>query len=428
MAHDAGRVGARTVRGFPHDRFELARRAGNHEIHEAAYCTLARAVWNRVLAVFRAGFDAQWGAGSWPAAPLVMHGSLAAVLCGLVHGELAPFAYALFALSVSGALIALPLLGDFGALLSADAAAEWVEALPVRKIELRIARTLLIFTLIGALSLAALVPAALLAPESIGVAGRFGLVIAGLGQALFLAAALLGVNALLGERAAPLLVLLQTLLVAGIVIGFVAGLRFVPRMAPWRSPADASAVLAGYPPAWFAASFAPASATSIAWRCAAWIAALIAVATLALAPLPRIASARKSGGWLALALRPLRALAVRSWVRQSERASFELVFDALPLEREFVLRTYPMFGIPLAFLVAGARGAPGPAHDGLLAVLLFTPAIYLPILLVHVQATASPHARWMLETAPVSRASIDNGALKAVALRFCCLCTHCSSR
>ena len=94
------------------------------------------------------------------------------------------------------------------------------------------------------------------------------------------------------------------------------------------------------------------------------------------------------------------------------------MFDALPLEREFVLRTYPMFGIPLAFLVAGARGETGPGHDGLLAVLLFTPATYLPILLAHVPATASFRARWLLETAPVSPAAIANGALKAIAVRF----------
>jgi hypothetical protein len=105
-------------------------------------------------------------------------------------------------------------------------------------------------------------------------------------------------------------------------------------------------------------------------------------------------------------------------VRASERASFDLVFDALPLEREFVLRTYPMIGIPLAFLVAGARGETGAGRDGLLAVLLFTPPTYLPILLAHVPATASPRARWLLETAPLPDSSIANGALKAVAVRF----------
>ncbi len=117
-------------------------------------------------------------------------------------------------------------------------------------------------------------------------------------------------------------------------------------------------------------------------------------------------------------LAPLRALATRLWVRKVERPAFDLVFDALPLEREFVLRTYPMIGIPLAFLIAGSRGESDAMREGLLAVLLFTPAAYLPILLVHVPATASPEARWILETAPVPRSSHGHGAVKAVVLRF----------
>ena len=76
-------------------------------------------MWHRVSTVFRAGFAAQWGAGVWPAAPIVSHGTVGAVLCGLASGSLPPYAYALFALAVSGALIALPFLGDFGALRGA---------------------------------------------------------------------------------------------------------------------------------------------------------------------------------------------------------------------------------------------------------------------------------------------------------------------
>ena len=53
-----------------------------------------------------------------------------------------------------------------------------------------------------------------------------------------------------------------------------------------------------------------------------------------------------------------------------------------------------------------------------MAVLLFTPAAYLPILLVHVPASASHEARWLLDTAPVPRAAQEGGAIKAVALRF----------
>ncbi len=56
-------------------------------------------------------------------------------------------------------------------------------------------------------------------------------------------------------------------------------------------------------------------------------------------------------------------------MRKGERGTFDLVWDALPLEREFVLRTYPMFGIPLAFLVAG----------GVTAVIFFGWLLMLPI-------------------------------------------------
>src|SRR5882672_8938061 len=122
----------------------------------ARYCSLIRAMWNRVFALFKAGFDAQWGRGTWPVAPLVVHGSIAATFALLVRDVLPPYAYALFMLSLATALIALPLLGDFGFLLRADPAREWIEAQPARAFELRVARTLLVMLLAGALATSAL--------------------------------------------------------------------------------------------------------------------------------------------------------------------------------------------------------------------------------------------------------------------------------
>ncbi len=371
-----------------------------------------------MLAIFRAGFAGQWGRGAWPVAPLIMHGSIAAVLCGLARTELQPFGYALFALSVSAALIAIPLLGEFGVLLRSDPAADWIEAQPIRRVELRIGRTLVALVLLFALVLSALVPAALFAPSSMEWSVRLGLIAVGSLQAVFLLAAILCVQSLLGRRAEGLLVLLQTVLVAGVVIGIVAGLRYVPKLAHLASPSDASASLAAHPSAWYAASlFERARAVGPLWMWAAWIASAASFLALAFAPLPRARATRASFG-LTLLLRPLRSVASRFWVRADERASFHLVFDALPLERDFVLRTYPMLGIPLALILAGARGADAEERDALLAVLLFIPATYLPILLVHVPATSSPAARWILDTAPIARGAIENGALKAVALRF----------
>jgi hypothetical protein len=373
-------------------------------------------MWRRVLAVFRAGFSAHWGAGAWPVATMVAHGTVAAVLCGLASGALPPFAYGTFALAVCGALVALPLLGDFGPLLRSDPAAEWVEAQPVTRTELRLARTLLLLSAVGVLSLAALLPAACFAPSA-SLALRAAFVAAGLGQSLFLAALLLGIQSVLGERAEALLVLLQTILVVAIVVGLAAGLRLVPRMTHLDAPSGSG--LSAFPPAWFATALVPpGAALTAAWRAAPYAAAAASLAVLALAPLPPAPRARTTGGWLPLLLAPLRALACRAWVRRDERPAFDLVFDALPLERDFVLRTYPMIGIPLAFLIAGARGEPDSTREGLLAVLLFTPGTYLPILLAHVPATASPDARWILETAPVRADAHARGASKAVALRF----------
>jgi hypothetical protein len=366
-----------------------------------------------VLTVFRAGFAAHWGAGKWPAAPIVAHGTAAAVLCGLASGSLPPFGYGLFALAVSGALIALPLLGDFGPLLRSDPAAEWVEALPVTRGELRLARTLLVLFAVFVLSLASLLPAAWFAPG--GLAGKIALVAAGLGQSVLVAALLLALQSTLGERAETLLVLLQTGLVVGIVLGLAIGLRLLPRIAGLASPVDSG--LGVFPPAWFATALVPDS-LPWAWRAAPWISAAGALLVLAVCPLPRSPRARSTRGWLAVLLAPLRALATRVWVRRDERPAFDLVCDALPLEREFVLRTYPMIGIPLAFLLAGSRGESDAMREGILAVLLFTPAAYLPILLVHVPATASHEARWILETSPIAPDAHARGAVKAVAVRF----------
>ncbi len=374
-------------------------------------------MWHRVLAVFRSGFEAQWRGGAWPVAPLIVHGSIAAALALLVRDVLPPYAYATIMLSLAMGLLALPLLGDFGFLLRADPAREWVEALPVRASELRIARTMLLLLLVMALAASALLPIALFAPQDVGLFGRIALFASGVGQALFVAAFLLGLQSLLGSRAEAVLVILQTLLVGGIIVGCLLGLRLVPLLVHVNGPVDAPEWFSYLPSAWFATVLASSASMSATWSAAPWIAVVVAVAILFAAP-QLTAPAGRRAGWLSFVLSPLRALAVRTWVRSEERGSFDLVYDALPLEREFVLRAYPMIAIPLAMLYAGSRGSSGPERDGLISVLLFTPATYLPVLLVHVPATSTPEARWILDGAPVSRAHIDNGAIKAIVVRF----------
>jgi len=352
-----------------------------------------------------------------PVAPLVVHGSVAAALALLVGDSLPPYAYALFMLSLALGLIALPLLGDFGFLLRADPAREWIEAQPVRAIELRLARTMILLVLVMTLAGAALLPIAVFAPSSMGVGARVALFAAGLGQAFVVAGLLLACQSVLGRRAEAALVLLQTVLVGGVIVGCMMGLQLVPALKTVTGPESVSAATACLPSSWFATSVVPSGELTTTWRLAPWIALVVALAILFAAP-QSTAPAARGGGWLSFVLRPLRVLVARTWVRREERGSFDLVFDALPLEREFVLRSYPMIAIPLAMLFAGSSGTSGFEREGLLAVLLFTPATYLPILLVYVPASNSFDARWILDGAPVARSAIDNGALKAVAVRF----------
>ncbi|MBK7642426.1 MAG: hypothetical protein IPJ19_05170 [Planctomycetes bacterium] len=360
----------------------------------------------RIRALLRAGFQSQWGSGAWPVAPLVMHGSVSFVMCALVADVLPAFGFAFFALALSGGLVLLVLLGEFGSLLSADEAGEWIEAQPVRAIELRIARALLVFSLLAVLALASLLPAAYFLPHA-DLGARALFLAAGLGQAALLAALLLTVQSVLGSRAEGLLVSLQTLLVGGIVLGVVLGPRLARELVAVQGLEGLPGLARLLPSAWFA------GAAPLAFGATA-----LALLALLLLPAPRAGNAARGRTPLGLALAPLRALAARVWVKRDERASFELVFEALPKEREFVLRSYPMLGIPLAFLVAGASGEEGMKREGLLALLCFTPAIYLPVLLVHVAASRSAAARWILDSAPVSPEALASGARKALALRF----------
>ena len=65
------------------------------------------------------------------------------------------------ALSISGALVALPLLGDLAPLLVADETGDWIRAQPIKPFELHLARTAHVAISLCVLALGALVPAAL---------------------------------------------------------------------------------------------------------------------------------------------------------------------------------------------------------------------------------------------------------------------------
>ena len=380
-------------------------------------------MFRRVLALLEARLRAHLGGEVVPFAALLAQGSLVGALCLVVRGDLDSFGYSLFVLFSSAGLVALTLLGEFGSLLRADPAAAWSESLPATGPERRLGHGLAVLTLLGLLTLGVMIPAALLAPGEMTWAARGLLLAAGLGQSLALGAALLACQAALGGRVEGLLVLLQTAL----VVIAVAGLLRAPSLAPFVADIASGQApwptgLNWMPPAWYAGAVAQAPAGAELLAPVLLVLGTLAALTL-LVFLPPAAGrvGRRSETLLARALAPFRALAARWWVRSEERGIFDLVYGALPLERDFVLRTYPMIGIPLAFLVAGARSAGGEGGErmgDLLALLLFTPAVYLPVLLAQVPATASPRARWLVETAPVSEAAIRGGAIKALAVRF----------
>lgn len=355
-----------------------------------------------------------------PFAALLAQGALMAAVCLLVRGDLGVWSYAFFALATSAALVALTLLGEFGGMLRADEAEDWSSALPASALERRLGHGLAVLVLLGTLTLGVLLPAALLAPPALTLTARVWLVLAGLGQSLALGAGLLTFQVLLGERVEGLLVLLQTVL----VVLAVGGLLRAPGLAPTLGAVEAGeapwpAALSWLPPAWYATAVG-AAPQSAALPPGSWVSAGTLLALLlfvVLPPAPR-SRGRRSGTLLSWLLHPAKLLASRTWVRAPERGPFDLVIDALPLERDFVVRTYPMVGIPLAFLVAGTRGEGGETLHDLLALLLFTPAVYLPVLLAHVPVTASPGARWLLETAPIEERDIAGGAIKALAVRF----------
>ncbi len=351
----------------------------------------------------------------WPIPALLFQALLGTVLALLVRDLLPPFPRAFFALAVNALVLALPLLSELALLLRRDEGVGWIGALPVRAGELALARTLHLLGLLLALSLAGLLPFGLLGPEPLHRA--WILCVLGLLQALALAGVLIALHQLFLERFPGLLVLLQTALVVVAVAGLLLALGHLPELARMEPPGTGPSWVRWVPVSWFAAP--PYGGGLRAWLppLAAGSLGLLGLFLVRGSGRP---SRRVARGPLETALVPLRALATRTWVRPDERGAFDLVWDALPRERELVLRTFPMLGIPLAFLALGAwRGEGGDVRrDDFLALLLFTVGLYLPLLLTQLPLSESSRASWLLRTAPVPRSAIDAGTIKALFARL----------
>jgi hypothetical protein len=341
------------------------------------------------------------------------------LLCGLARGSVTSVAYAWLTLALSALLLLGPLLGELAAPLRRLALEEWLRSLPARPLELRLARTLAYGRSVLILASFCLLPAALLAPGPL-LGNGSGLLLLGYGQALLLAAGVAALQSALAGRLESLLVLLQSLLLMGVFAALLALPRLLAWLGPLGTPADLPTSARWLPPS-LAVSLTfsgAASAPSIAALGILLVLALVAMLLSAWLPAPPAPAAKSSAGPLRWALEPLARVLRRGWVRPAERASFDLVRRALPREREVTLRALPLLALPLVFAAVAVSRPAGAERDGLLALLLFAPGIYLPILQLHVAASQSAGARHWLDLAPLQRAALERGAQKALVATY----------
>jgi hypothetical protein len=378
----------------------------------------AAAMWNRVRALFRAEFAALSGIASL-IATAASHALMAGLLGGIVRGEIGTFAFACYAFGVATALLALPLVGEVGTWLRTRSAAEWVASLPARPSEVGLARLIVALLALIVLSLGSLLPLTFLAPGLEG-SERLGFLVLGLMATLTFGSLLLSVQSLLAHRAPNLLVLLQTATTLAVAAGLLLGLPAVIGMSEVSTLSDlAAGARLRIPTATFAAPLGPggANSTNLAWAVGATVGSL-AIAWIVASASDTRQSALASTSPLDRLLAPLRRAALAVWVRGPERAGFEFVWSAMPKERETALRTYPLLAVPLLFAWVASGTQPGEQREAFLALLLFTPGFYLPVLLAHVPASSSHTARWLLDTGPFDRTALERGAFKAVAVRY----------
>ncbi|MEZ6003141.1 MAG: hypothetical protein R3F17_12815 [Planctomycetota bacterium] len=371
-------------------------------------------MWQRIRWLVRGRLEGEWfgeRGSRVPAAPLLFQALVASALLFVVRGDLDAHGHSVFVLTLLAALNLLSLLGELAPLLASDPAEEWVGGLPVTAREVRLSKIAVCLLVTFGMSLGVLLPAILLAPPDMTWPARLALAGLGLVQSVFLTAlGLLLHRAFQGTRGGAL-ILLQAALFVGLFVGFVAGLGRANLLAGWTQTGGWWLLL---PSTWYAAPLAPeplgpATALLVA-------SVLLALAILWFAPFPSKSASLGTSSLTGTLLRPLAALLRRIWVRPAERPVFDWIYTALPAEKDYGLRTYPLLAIPLAFLFLGAEGTK-PEGQGLLAILSFAPLTYLPILLMFVPATATPAARVLIDSAPLEPAVEREGARKALAVR-----------
>jgi hypothetical protein len=346
------------------------------------------------------------GAGWLPVAGILIHGGLIALVSLVLADALAPALFAALTLALSGLLCTTALLGDLAPLLAVDPAGDWVAAQPVSARDLERARAGVLVLVLGSLGLGGTLPASLFAPENWSLGQRLALPLLGGLQALALASVLTALLRAAGRSATEVAVGLQTLALLGLFAGVIGALSLLPQL---RAVEAIGAPWSWLPPAALGTLAATAGGAS-GW---VWIAAALALPWL---PPAGEAPSRGTQTPLARLLSPLARLVEGRLLAPTQRAPFRFVEAALPAERDFAVRAWPLGFAPLALLAAGAD--PATEHGrGLYALACFAPAAYLPVFMTFVPTTATPAARWVLDAAPLRTRDEAIGARWAVFVR-----------
>ena len=359
----------------------------------------------RVRLLAQARFSQALPEGGWlPVAGILIHGGLLTICALILGGQLIPELFGTLTLGLSGVLCGVALLGDLAPLLARDHSDDWIESQPSTPADHTRARTLVLTVVLGSLGAGGMIPVALLGPEGLAT---WMLPILGALQALAIATVLLLIERFAGRHGAGLLIGLQTLLLALLFAGSFLVLERLPQLAAmteipgyWHMfPSSGLGGLLGDAPNWILA--APALALALA---------------LPFVPASEAEVPHSTDTPLARLLAPIARMIEKGFLAPAQKAPFRFIQRALPAERDFAIRAWPLGIAPLALLGIGAD--PSTLHgQGLFALVAFAPAAYLPVFLMFVPTTRTPEARWILDSAPLHPHHEAIAGRWAVALR-----------
>ena len=379
--------------------------------------------WDRLRALLEAYLKADFfggsprrQAGSALTTGALFQASLSVGAGALLFMGLPPFELLVAGLTFVATLTVLVLGPEASELLRLDDGR--LAGLPVTRTTAGAARALHAATYVVLGTSAAAIPIATYVGVALGsVSAGIATYLAALQQTLVLAALAAGLEgclarSALGLRARPLVsFLLGVLLVAALL----AGVRPMPELG--RAIRDAGTLLLGFPPAWFAGEVLAAAgvATAIPSQLSGLplLALLGSAGALALGFLGSAHGPARAAG-VAAPPSSLRRRVAERCVAADERATFDFTLDTISRESELALRAAPIFAFPAALLVVGAA-VEDPKERGLFVhVLLFVANAYLPAAVLLLSRSSHARARWLFDTAPITRPErLRSGVFKA---------------